>query len=198
MSIDKLHHSFHKGGNSKRVFLLLHSFTEGHESEFMQNMFTTLSQHNQSVFAFDFPYLSRREKPSDNLDEEATALQSVTEHLRGEGFEKISIAAKSLGGIVASRWLRNYPDQESTKVSVLGYVIGDVDTDALRDHLNVVVQGQKDRFGGAYEVRDELKKHNVEAPVVEIPKADHSFRNIETGDTSKQPQAIHVLIRNTL
>jgi predicted alpha/beta-hydrolase family hydrolase len=169
---------YHKQG-SKTVYLVLHGGgTGGIETPFVSSIMNVLTATGNSVFGFNFPYCERGEDNSSGpeLAEETAALTGIVQYLRSEGYEKITIVSKSLGGIVASYWLaQNKADD--IKVVVLGYVIGSVKTEALQRRLDLVIQGENDRFGNAQDVKDELAKYDVAAKIVEVSKADHSYRN---------------------
>jgi predicted alpha/beta-hydrolase family hydrolase len=186
---------YHKRG-SKTVYLVLHGGgSEGVESPFISNIIRSLTGTGNSVFGFNFPYCERGEENSSGpeLTEETDALNTVVDFLHSEGYEKIAVVAKSLGNIITSFWLEKHPDA-NVKGVVLGYVIGSVKTEALQGKLKLVIQGENDRFGNAQAVKDELAVHSVEAEVVEIPKADHSYRN-EQKEPAYQDQAIELLIQ---
>lgn len=94
--------------NSKTVYLILHGGgPEGIESNFISNIINSLCNTGESVLGFNFPYCERGEENSsgEELLEETAALSKVVEFLKGEGYEKIIIVAKSLGGIITSYWL---------------------------------------------------------------------------------------------
>ncbi len=171
---------YHKQG-SKTVYLVLHGGgPEGIETTFISNIINALTTMGNSVFGFNFPYCERGEENSSGpeLIEETATLEKVMQFLRGESYKKIVIVAKSLGGIITSYWLEQNK-AEGVEVVILGYVIGSVKTAALQDKLHVVIQGENDRFGNADAVREELAKHDVTAEVIEVPKADHSYRNVQ-------------------
>lgn len=185
--------------NTKTVYLVLHGGgPAGVETPFISNIINALTETGGSVFGFNFPYCERGEENSsgEELAEETAALDTVVQFLRGEGYEKIVIVAKSLGGITASYWLEQHTD-ENVEVVVLGYVIGSVKTEALHGKLRLVVQGENDRFGNAGAVKEELAKYNVAADVAEVPKADHSYR-----DDQKEPvyqgQTIELLLQHLI
>ncbi|MGC1177332.1 MAG: alpha/beta family hydrolase [Candidatus Saccharimonadales bacterium] len=92
--------------------------------------------------------------------------------------KELIIVAKSLGRIVASYYLDQHRENSKIKLVILGYVVGGVKTSALQDALTLIIQGENDRFGNAKTVRNELAQHNAHAKVIEIPKADHSYRDI--------------------
>jgi len=185
---------YHKHA-SKTVYLVLHGGgPEGIETPFISNIISALTTTRNSVFGFNFPYCERGEESSsgEELLEESAALAEVVQFLRSEGFEKIIIVAKSLGGIVTSYWLAQN-EHEDVEVIILGYVIGSVKTEVLKGKLNLVIQGENDRFGNASAVKEELTQHNVQADVVEMPKADHSYRN-EQKEPIYQKEATELLL----
>ncbi len=191
----QLTYKYYRKLNSKTVYLVLHGGgPEGVESSFISNIINALTATGNSVFGFNFPYCERREENSsgEQLTEETTALDKVVQFLGGEGYEKIVIVAKSLGGITTSFWLEQHPD-ESIEVVILGYVIGSVKTDTLNGKLRLVIQGENDRFGDATAVTQELGKYDVEAEVLEVPQADHSYRN-EQKEPVYQEQVIELLL----
>lgn len=194
--LQDLSYKYYRKLNAKTVYLALHGGgPEGVETPFISNIINALTSTRNSVFGFNFPYCERGEENSsgEELTEETAVLDKVVRFLRGEGYEKIVIIAKSLGGITTSYWLEQHPD-ENVEVVVLGYVIGSVKTVALQGKLHLVIQGENDRFGDAEAVNEELAKHNVGAEVVEVAKADHSYRN-EQKEPVYQDQAIELLIK---
>ena len=186
---------YHKNG-AKTVYLVLHGGgPEGVESPFISNIIRSLTKTGDSVLGFNFPYCERGEENSSGpeLTEEVTALTTAVDFLKSEGYEKVVIVAKSLGGIITSFWLEQNPD-EAVNVIVLGYVIGSVKTAPLQNKVSLVIQGENDRFGNAVAVQEELAKYDVEAEVVELPNADHSYRN-DQKEPIFQDQAIELLIQ---
>ncbi len=176
MNLDNVTYKFYHKQSSDRVFVVLHgSGTEGVESPFIAKVIEALTRTGKSVFGFNFPYCERGDESSSGpeLTEEVEALKQVVEQLQGSGY-KITIVAKSLGAIVASFYLEQNPSDD-IELIVLGYVIEDVKTQAVSDNLKAVIQGENDRFGGVEAVKAELG--DISASVIEIPSADHSYRN---------------------
>ncbi|HSX33502.1 MAG TPA: alpha/beta fold hydrolase [Candidatus Saccharimonadales bacterium] len=189
-----LSYKYYQKRNAKTVYLVLHGGgPEGIETPFISNIINALTDTGNSVFGFNFPYCERGEESSsgEELTEEIAALDKVVQFLRSEGYEKIVIVAKSLGGITTSYWLAQHAE-ENVEVVVLGYVIGSVKTEALQGKLRLVIQGENDRFGNAEAVKEELAGHGVEAATIEVPKADHSYRN-EQKEPAYQDAAIKLL-----
>lgn len=193
--LQDLSYKYYHKLNAKKVYLVLHGGgAEGIETLFISNIISSFTGRGSSVFSFNFPYCERREENSSGkeLPEETATLHRVVRFLRSEDYEEIIIIAKSLGGITTSYWLEQHPN-EKVQVIILGYVIGSVRTDALQDSLRLVIQGESDRFGNAAAVNAELAKHNVAAKVLEVPKADHSYRN-EQKEPVYQDIAVELLL----
>lgn len=196
LNLDNVTYKFYHKQSSDRVFVVLHgSGTEGVESPFITKVIEGLTKTRQNVFGFNFPYCERGDDSSSGpeLTEEVGALKQVVEQLQAQGY-KVTLVAKSLGGIVASFYLEQYPNDE-VELVVLGYVIGDVKTQSIRNNLKAVLQGENDRFGDAHAVRAELG--NISADVVEIPNADHSYRNDQKEPVFQDVAIEELLKRNT-
>lgn len=194
--LQDLSYKYYRKRNTKTVYLVLHGGGPvGIETPFISHIINALTGTGSSVFGFNFPYCERGEENSsgEELAEETAALDKVVQFLRSEGYEKIVIIAKSLGGITTSYWLEQHED-ENVEVIVLGYVIGSVKTEALQGKLRLVIQGENDRFGNAKAVKEELAKYSAEADVVEVPKADHSYRN-EQKEPVYQDATIELLVQ---
>lgn len=195
--LQDLSYKYYHKRNAETVYLVLHGGgAEGIETPFISSVIEGLVGTRNSVFGFNFPYCDRGEESSsgEELTEETAALQQAVQFLRGEGYKKIIIVAKSLGGIVTSYWLEQHPE-EDVEVVVLGYVIGGVKTQPLQNKVRLVIQGANDRFGNAEAVQTELQQHEVIADVAELPNADHSYRN-EQKEPVYQSDAIKLLIES--
>lgn len=192
----ELSYKYYRKLNSKTVYLVLHGGgPEGIETPFISNVINSLTTKGDSVFGFNFPYCERGEENSsgEELTEETAALEDVVQYLRSEGYEKIVIVAKSLGGITTSYWLEQHPASD-VEVVVLGYVLGSVKTATLANNLRAVIQGENDRFGNAAAVEEELAASSISANVIEVPQADHSYRNTDK-EPLYQDQAIELLLQ---
>ena len=191
---DLTYKHYRKSGD-KNICLVLHGGgTAGIESPFISEMTAAIADSQRSVFAFNMPYCERLDKStSADLKEEVAALKSVLDCLQSAGYERTTIIAKSLGAIVTSFYLEQTPTPDLQAV-VLGYVIGAVKTPALIPNLKLIIQGEKDRFGDGQAVRAEIGSSPAE--IIEIPAADHSYRNTD-GQPQYQPAVIQMLLEKT-
>lgn len=195
MNLTELTYQHYNASKSERAFLLLHGISEGINSGLIRSIFTALSNKKESVLAINWPYIDCNQKPSEDLAEERLALSSAVNFLESAGYTQINIIAKSLGGIVTSRWLPDCPQNLELTVDVLGYVIGDVNTVNLNNRLKLVIQGEYDRFGNGSAVSQELLNNNVKAQVIEVAKADHSYRD-QLGNPTYQQEVVELLMSN--
>ena len=186
---------------SEQAYLLLHGFGDGIAAPYTKELARALADRGETVLALQFPYMeSGVGHTSAELAEEIQALQTSASFLRAEGYARITIIAKSLGGIVASTWLNHRHDNKDVEVHIMGYVLGEdgVVTKALQGKLGIVVQGEHDRFGNAEAVRNELAANHVNGTIIEIAGADHSYRDpADPKDKAPahQSQAIASLLR---
>lgn len=189
-------HKFEHHPDSERAIMLLHGARGGIHSSFMRALWKRFSPV-ETCLAIEFPFISddEAERPTRDLSDEVDAVQAGLEFLKNEGVLHTHIIAKSLGGVVASRWLnRESSKKHDVGLSILGFVIGDVETHNLHGNLSVVVQGSEDRFGNAADVKARLARAHVDAHVFGIPGADHSFRTIpEDNSDSLRLQAIEIV-----
>lgn len=160
-----------------KVYLLIHGISAGIDSDFMELIFNNIISLHEACFMANFNYLDQGLSPSHDLKDEVHFLDELINYLKDEGYKEIELVAKSLGGIVASKWLVEHKDDLSISLVILGYVIGEVKTEGLKGKLKLIIQGENDRFGKAFNVQEELKSHGITAIIKEIPGADHSYRN---------------------
>ncbi len=73
--------------------------------------------------ALDFPYLSQESEPSAQLMDEVRALKMVITTANTIGYSKIHFVAKSLGAVVASKFLNEVEDQHRYSITVFGYAM---------------------------------------------------------------------------
>lgn len=194
--INNLTYKYYHKENANEVFVLLQGGSYKIETPLMTNLFDALIAKEQNVFTFNFPESNHGENSDDenDLSSEIESLNTVVNYLKNDGNEKFYFVAKSLGGIVASRWLEKYPDQD-VKMAVLGFVVGQLAMDAIRGKLEIVIQGEHDRFGGPAVVEKHLNEHGVKAKILEIKGADHSYNNLNK-EPEFQQLAVETLIKN--
>lgn len=191
--MEGLTYKYYRKNGAKTVYIILHGGGPvGVETDFISSIFDAVAATKNSVLCFNFPYCEREEEDSSGpeLKEEVGALKRAVDFAYTEGFDKIIIIAKSLGGIIASYYLEQYPDNQ-IELSVLGYIPSEVKQRAISNNLKLVIQGTDDRFASPLEVK---KSVGDLVEVVEIKDADHSYRNSKK-EPAYQETAIKELIK---
>jgi predicted alpha/beta-hydrolase family hydrolase len=180
--INHLEYIYFDQSQEDKAYLLVHGVRGGIDEAFIQTLLRKITARGDTVLACNFPYLTRGETvPSGGaFDEELNTLQSAYDFLKGEGKMLIHIIAKSFGAIAVSHWLARNPSIKDVSVNVMGYVTGEgmMIPDALHGRFSSVVQGEHDKYTTPDAVRAELRAHQVVGAVIEIPDADHSYRDM--------------------
>lgn len=182
---------------SKRVDIVLHGSSQGMDSPLIEKIVQHCRKAGDSVLAFNFPYMERGEEKwsGPELKKELEALKSVMEYCQVERFESIRFIGKSLGGVVASYYLKSLKEADAkvTKYSivVLGYIAGTTDLKGFSGSITII-QGEKDKFGGIGVVKKDLKEaSSKDIKYFEVAGADHSYRDPDT----KEPKYEDVAVR---
>lgn len=174
--MQELTYKYYRKRGAKIVYMILHGGGPvGVETDFISSIFDAIAATKNSVLCFNFPYCEREEEASSGpeLKEEVDALKRAIDFAYLEGFSKIIIVAKSLGGIIASYYLEQYPDGQ-IELLILGYIPSETKQRAISNNLKLVIQGTNDRFASPIEVK---KNVGSQVEVIEIIDADHSYRN---------------------
>ena len=174
--MDKITYKYYRKNDSKKIYIILHGGGPvGVETDFISSIFNAVSSTKNSVLCFNFPYCERGEESSSGpeLKEEIATLKRVVEYVKNQGYNEIYLIAKSLGGIIASYYLKQNPS-DKIKMAILGYIPNEIQQDDIAENLALVIQGEKDRFASPAEVSNLVKNSTT---VFEIKNADHSYRN---------------------
>ena len=174
--MEGLTYKYYKKNNSKNIYLIIHGGGPvGVETDFISAIFDTIAKINNSALCFNFPYCERGEENSSGPDllEEISTLEQVIEFVHTEGYNRITIIAKSLGGIISSYYFAKYPDK-SIDLIILGYIPNEIKQNEISENLKLVIQGENDRFATPSEVQ---KIVGNKVSVIEIKNADHSYQN---------------------
>ncbi len=186
--------NYHDNPNSEQLDIILQGGSYGIESTFIRNIYDNSVKKGNSVIAFNFPYYERGEESSSGpeLKEELNALQNILDYSRYKEYKHVRLIAKSLGGIVASYYLSNLSqkDMNNFSVVVLGYIAGQTKLKQFNGPIKII-QGEKDKFGGIDVVKEDMKSAvSKEIQFIEIPNADHSYREMETKEPRYEKLAI--------
>ncbi len=166
---------------SDTIDILLHGGKGGMNQSLSLNIFDACVNQEYSVVSFNFPFFEREEEQSSGpeLNEELKTLQTVLDECKADEYKHVRLIGKSLGGIIASRFVSHLTkmDQEKYSVIIFGYVTGDINLNNFNGKITII-QGEKDKYGGIEVVKNDLKNAvSKNINYFEIKNADHSYRN---------------------
>lgn len=184
--------------NNDTLDILLHGSSGGMNYSLMQKIFDECVKQGHSVVNFNFPYFERGDENSsgDELPEELEALKFVLNKCNANEYKYVRLIGKSLGGIVASYYLRTLSNQEQPKYSVVvfGYIKGYTNLKNFNGDI-YIIQGEKDNHGDIEVVKNDFKDANSKnINCFEIKNADHSYKN-ELKEPIFEDEAIDIFKR---
>jgi len=181
------------------ALVLGHGAGSGQHSGFMVEAGRQLSARAIVVATFDFPYIAAGRKSPDKAPvlEEAWRA-AIAEARADEAFRSLPlfIGGKSMGGRIASHVAAQGVEGVSGLV-FLGYPLHPPGRPQQRRdaHLPAIaqpmlfVQGSRDEFGTAGEIRELLPRLNPHAQLFEVADGDHSFK-VRVKITGKKQDAV--------
>lgn len=178
--------SVYPGDRAAAGLVLAHGAGAGQHSPFMVETAHALAARGVTTATFDFPYVAQGRKVPDKgpvLEaawREAIAL--ARDHADFAGLP-LFIGGKSMGGRIASQVAAAGVERVAGLV-FLGYPLHPPGRpEQRRDrHLPAIaepmlfVQGTRDQFGTAADIRDLLPRLNPRAALFEVADGDHSFK----------------------
>jgi len=181
------------------ALVLGHGAGSGQHSGFMVEAGRQLSARAIVVATFDFPYVAAGRKSPDKAPvlEEAWRA-AIAEARADEAFRSLPlfIGGKSMGGRIASHVAAQGVEGVSGLV-FLGYPLHPPGRPQQRRdaHLPAIaqpmlfVQGSRDEFGTAGDIRELLPRLNPHAQLFEVADGDHSFK-VRVKTTGKKQDAV--------
>ena len=181
------------------ALVLGHGAGSGQHSGFMVEAGRQLSARAIVVATFDFPYIAAGRKSPDKAPvlEEAWRA-AIAEARADEVFRSLPlfIGGKSMGGRIASHVAAQGVEGVSGLV-FLGYPLHPPGRPQQRRdaHLPSIaqpmlfVQGSRDEFGTAGDIRELLPRLNPQAQLFEVADGDHSFK-VRMKTTGKKQDAV--------
>jgi len=181
------------------ALVLGHGAGSGQHSGFMVEAGRQLSARAIVVATFDFPYIAAGRKSPDKAPvlEEAWR-RAIAEARADEAFRSLPlfIGGKSMGGRIASHVAAQGVEGVSGLV-FLGYPLHPPGRPQQRRdaHLPAIaqpmlfVQGSRDEFGTAGDIRELLPRLNPHAQLFEVADGDHSFK-VRVKTTGKKQDAV--------
>jgi uncharacterized protein len=183
--------------------VLAHGAGGGQRSRFMVEAANALAARRVTVATFDFPYMAQGRSAPDKgpvLEAHWRAVIGAAQTDPAFAGLPLFIGGKSMGGRIASQVAAQHVDG-ITGLVYFGYPLHPPGRlDQRRDrHLPDIrepmlfVQGTRDAFGSAQEIRELLPRLNGRTSIFEVPDGDHSF-NVRLKVTGKRPDAVMVAI----
>lgn len=191
-------YQYYHCSTSSSLDVVLHGRTPGIDSPFIEKVFNYSKHKGNSVLAFNFPYLERGDESSSGpeLKEELETLKEMLTMIeKGTSYSKIRLIGKSLGGIIASYWIKSLTkeDQKRYEVIILGYVTGDVQLKQFEGKITII-QGEKDKYGNIEVTKKDLSDAiSEDIQYFEVKNADHSYRNPNTKEPIYEDDVIKIL-----
>ena len=183
--------------------VLAHGAGGGQQSRFMVLAAGELAARGIVTATFDFPYMAQgRSVPDKAPVLEAAWRAAVGEARAHSAFAGLPlfIGGKSMGGRIASHVAAQHVDGISGLV-YLGYPLHppgrpeqrrDRHLPDIREPM-LFVQGSRDQFGTAAEIRELLPSLNPRAELFEVADGDHSFK-VRVKVTGRKQDAVHAEI----
>jgi uncharacterized protein len=171
----------------------------GQYSSFMAEAARQLAARAVTVATFDFPYMAAGRKSPDKAPVlEAAWRQAIADAHDDAAFRGLPlfIGGKSMGGRIASQVAAQGVEGVSGLV-FLGYPLHPPGRPQQRRdaHLPAIalpllfVQGSRDEFGTADEIRGLLPRLDPQAQLFEVADGDHSFK-VRVKITGMKPEAV--------
>ncbi len=169
----------------RQTLILAHGAGAGQGHPWMRARAADLSDLGVRVVTFDFPYITVGRRMPDRAPLLLDTWRLVAEHARGRWPESpLAIGGKSMGGRMATMLaaLSDVPDGVRGCVA-LGYPLHPPGkpTQLRVEHLAairmpvLVVQGERDPFGGPDEIREAFAVAGGPVTVVDVPGGGHGF-----------------------
>jgi uncharacterized protein len=189
-----------KAARSGVTLILGHGAGAGQLHPFMQLFASGLAARGIDVVTFNFQYMEQGRRVPDPKAKLESCYRAVIEAARTNKKLKgnrLVIGGKSMGGRIASQ-VAATPETAAhvTALFFLGYPLHPPGRpDKLRDaHLPQItapmlfVQGSRDAFGSADELRATIKKHRLRATLQIVEGGDHSLKVPKSGGASSASQ----------
>jgi predicted alpha/beta-hydrolase family hydrolase len=198
--------SVYPSGRAAAGLVLAHGAGGGQHSRFMVEASKALAGRGVTVATFDFPYITAgRKVPDKGPVLEAhwrVVIDAARSHPALAGLP-LFIGGKSMGGRIASQVAAQHVDG-ITGLVYFGFPLHPPGKpDQRRDrHLPEIreamlfVQGTRDQFGTAQEIRELLPRLNPRTSLFEVYDGDHSF-NVRVKVAARKPDAVLAEIFDT-
>jgi len=191
------------------AMVLAHGAGGGSQSRFMVQAANALAARGITIATFDFPYMAQGRTVPDKGPVLETAWRAAIDAARahpagGQAGLPLFIGGKSMGGRIASQVAAQHVEGVAGLVDLGDPLHPPGRPEQRRDrHLPDIaepmlfVQGTRDQFGTADEIRELLPRLNPRTTLFEVQDGDHSF-NVRVSVTGKRPDAVLTEIFDTV
>jgi predicted alpha/beta-hydrolase family hydrolase len=169
----------------RRTLILAHGAGAGQKHPWMRARAADLADRGIRVITFDFPYITAGKRVPDRAPALLATWRTVVEDVAGRHpAQVLAIGGKSMGGRMATMLAADQDRPAVVRGCVaLGYPLHPPGKpDQLRvAHLGtigvpvLVIQGERDPFGGPEEVAREFARAGAHPQVVPVPSGGHGF-----------------------
>ena len=187
--------------------VLAHGAGGGQKSRFMIDAARTFAARGISTATFDFPYMAAGRSVPDKAPVLEQSWREAIAAARAHGAFKgvpLFIGGKSMGGRISSHVAAQHVEGIAGLV-FLGYPLHppgrpeqrrDAHLPDIREPM-LFVQGSRDLFGTADEIRALLPRLNSRAELFEVADGDHSFK-VRVKVTGRKQEAVFEEIFETV
>lgn len=174
--------------------MILQGGNFGVDTEFIKAVFQESINQGFSTLAYNFPYYDRGDSvTSDECQEEVKTVHEAVDFLLSTGAKEIMIIAKSVGSVVAGKFLSKSSNVQISSIVILGVPLKYIRFEEFAGQKLQIVHGELDKFGDSKAVQDAVLSAGIKATITPIPDADHSFRDESGNEPGKQKQAIEAI-----
>jgi len=177
--------TLYEAAQPRHTLILAHGAGAGQKHPWMRARASDLADRAVRVVTFDFPYITAGRRVPDRPPLLLETWRRVVEHVHGRWSEvPLAIGGKSMGGRMATMLVAETDAPAAVRACVaLGYPLHPpgkpeqlriAHLGAIRVPL-LVVQGERDPFGGPDEIRREFSSAGARAEVVDVPHGGHGF-----------------------
>lgn len=172
--------NYFESENKEKLNIILNGLNDKSDSEFIKYLHSCCVEVNQSVISFDyeFQFLGYNKTSWPELEVEVDELDQIIKQYAWN-YKKINFIAKSLWGIIVSKYLKYHAMESEFSVKILGYIHNEMEIETFISSVSII-QWEYDRFGSPTQIDQRIQeKYHQSVSIVVIWWADHSFRNTD-------------------
>ncbi len=181
-----------------KVVIMSHGLADNHEAALIDSISKTLYNCGVGVVVYDFSFTKNKSQPSDGISKEVADLQHVISTVKSIiNPSEVSLAGKSLGGIVSAIYCSSSTGQDVRNLIIVGFpfklgfppnfMLLKEENPILPDYKSeyknlfqkiktptLIIQGDQDDLGEIEECKDFLKNY-ANCSLEVVGGATHGF-----------------------